>query len=30
MVWAWIFTIPVTGALAYALVRFLGILGWRH
>ena len=29
MVWAWILTIPVTGGIAYGLVRFLGALGVR-
>ena len=28
MVWAWILTIPVAGALAYVLVRALKMLGW--
>ena len=28
MVWAWILTIPIAGALAYLLVRGLKLLGW--
>ena len=28
MVWAWILTIPIAGALAYVLVRGLKLLGW--
>ncbi|HSE13036.1 MAG TPA: inorganic phosphate transporter [Rudaea sp.] len=28
MVWAWLLTIPVAGALAYVLVRGLKLLGW--
>ena len=28
MVWAWILTIPVSGAIAYALVRLLHAVGW--
>jgi len=28
MVWAWILTIPVAGALAYALVRGMKLIGW--
>jgi len=28
MVWAWLLTIPVAGALAYALVLGLKMLGW--
>ena len=28
MVWAWILTIPIAGALAYVLVRVLKMLGW--
>jgi PiT family inorganic phosphate transporter len=28
MVWAWILTIPIAGALAYFLVRALKLLGW--
>lgn len=28
MVWAWIFTIPVTGAIAYGLVRLMQMGGW--
>ncbi len=30
MVWTWILTIPVTGTIAYALVRLLRFLGWHH
>jgi inorganic phosphate transporter, PiT family len=30
MVWAWLLTIPVSGAIAYGLVRLFGALGWRH
>ncbi len=28
MVWAWIFTLPVSGAIAYALVRLMQFAGW--
>jgi PiT family inorganic phosphate transporter len=28
IVWAWIFTLPVTGGIAYALVTFLKAMGW--
>jgi len=28
MVWAWILTIPISGALAYFLVRALKLMGW--
>jgi len=28
MVWAWILTIPIAGALAYLMVRLLKLLGW--
>ncbi|MDB6109584.1 MAG: inorganic phosphate transporter [Pedosphaera sp.] len=28
MVWAWIFTIPVTAVIAYALVRAMQAIGW--
>ncbi|HET7778864.1 MAG TPA: inorganic phosphate transporter [Rudaea sp.] len=28
MVWAWILTIPIAGALAYVLVRGLKLIGW--
>jgi len=28
MVWAWILTLPVAGALAYCLVYLLRVLGW--
>jgi inorganic phosphate transporter, PiT family len=28
MVWAWIFTIPVAAAIAYALVRVMQMIGW--
>ena len=28
MVWAWVFTLPATGAMAYALVRLSQALGW--
>ena len=28
MTWAWIFTIPVSGAIAYALVRLMQAVGW--
>jgi len=28
MVWAWIFTIPVSGAVAYVLVQLFRLLGW--
>jgi PiT family inorganic phosphate transporter len=28
MVWAWVLTIPVTGALSYALVRMSQTFGW--
>jgi PiT family inorganic phosphate transporter len=28
MVWAWLLTIPVTGAIAYLLVWFLQLFGW--
>jgi inorganic phosphate transporter, PiT family len=28
MVWAWILTIPIAGALAYLLVRGLKLIGW--
>jgi len=30
MVWAWVFTIPVSAGLAYGLVKLLGALGWTH
>ena len=30
MVWAWVLTIPVTGLIAYSLVRVLRISGWTH
>ncbi len=29
MVWAWILTIPVSGAVAYSLVRLIQAAGWR-
>ncbi len=29
MVWTWILTIPVSGSIAYALVRFIEFVGWR-
>ena len=29
MLWAWALTIPVSGAIAYSLVRFLDLAGWR-
>jgi PiT family inorganic phosphate transporter len=29
IVWAWIFTIPVSAVIAYCLVRLLEILGWK-
>jgi inorganic phosphate transporter, PiT family len=29
MVWAWVLTIPVTGLIAYLLVRLLTLFGWR-
>ena len=29
MAWAWVLTIPVSGAVAYGLVRFLEFAGWR-
>jgi len=28
MVWAWLLTLPVTGVLAYAMVRAVRLLGW--
>ena len=28
MVWAWILTIPIAGALAYAFVYSLRLIGW--
>ena len=28
IVWAWIFTLPVTGGIAYAIVTFLKAMGW--
>jgi PiT family inorganic phosphate transporter len=28
MIWAWLLTIPVTGVIAYALVRLLQAIGW--
>ncbi|HET7625892.1 MAG TPA: inorganic phosphate transporter [Verrucomicrobiae bacterium] len=30
MVWAWILTLPVTGAIAYCIVRIFEALGWRQ
>jgi len=30
MVWAWVFTIPATGAMGYALVRLAQACGWIH
>ena len=30
MVWAWVLTIPVTGLIAYILVRLFGFFGWRQ
>ena len=29
IVWAWALTIPVSAAIAYGLVRFLEVVGWR-
>ena len=29
MIWAWVLTIPVSGLIAYSLVRLLGAFGWR-
>jgi inorganic phosphate transporter, PiT family len=30
MVWAWVLTIPVTGLVAYSLVKLFGFFGWRQ
>ncbi len=30
MVWAWIFTLPVTAAFAYALVQLMRMVGWIY
>ncbi len=30
MVWAWVLTIPVTGAFGYALVRLCQVSGWTQ
>ncbi|HLP75613.1 MAG TPA: inorganic phosphate transporter [Candidatus Paceibacterota bacterium] len=30
MVWAWVLTIPVSGVIAYGLVRLFAVLGWKH
>jgi PiT family inorganic phosphate transporter len=29
MVWAWLLTLPIAGTLAYLLVNFMQMLGWR-
>jgi PiT family inorganic phosphate transporter len=30
IVWAWIFTLPVSGGIAYTLVALLKTLGWYN
>jgi PiT family inorganic phosphate transporter len=30
IVWAWVLTIPVSGGIAYVMVRLFGLFGWRH
>lgn len=30
IVWAWVLTIPVSGGIAYGLVRLFAALGWKH
>jgi PiT family inorganic phosphate transporter len=30
MVWAWIFTLPITAVFAYGFVRAMQLAGWIH
>jgi PiT family inorganic phosphate transporter len=30
IVWAWVLTIPVSGGIAYVMVRLFGLFGWRQ